>query len=227
LGFTNPFDPGQDKGNSQFDTRHRFVFSGIYDPTFLAFKNSSRLVQNLFGGYEFAPIFTARSGNPFNVYDCTNASFACPRVIPASGLAFSGTPTQVAGSANLYNYITIPAAAMNPSTGFNGLGPEFPVCNGTQCLIQSGVEGNQFRSPGIWTFNLGVYKNIAITERVKFQLRGEFYNVLNHHNQYVLVGNADVSGGLNIQTAKGAPNGGIPGPNDERRNVQIGAKIIF
>jgi hypothetical protein len=227
LGFTNPFFPGQDRGNSDYDARHRLAFGAIYEPTFLAFKNSSRFVQNVFGGFEFAPIYRAQTGTPFNVYDCTNAVEACPRVVAASGLQFSGTPTPVAGSANLYDYINIPTAAANPFTGFNGLGSDYPICGAGGCLINPGVGKDAFRSPGNWNLDMGIYKNIKFTERVSFQLRGEFYNILNHHNQYVVVGNADASSAATVQTAKGADKSGIPGPDDERRNVQIGAKIIF
>lgn len=228
LGFTNPFFPGQDRGNSDFDTRHRVVFSGIYDPTFLAFKNRSRLVQDLFGGFEFAPIFTARTGTPFTLFDCTNQGVSCGRVVGAPDLPFSGTPKAVAGVANVYDYITIPADAFNPSTGFKGLGVDYPVCSsGGSCLINAGVDKNAFRSPNNWNLTMGVYKNIKFTERLTLQLRGEFYNLLNHHNQYVLVGNADASSAATVQTAKGSPVGGVPGPNDERRNIQFGAKITF
>jgi hypothetical protein len=99
-------------------------------------------------------------------------------------------------------------------------------------LINAGVGGNKFASPGYYMLHLGVYKNLKFTERVSFQLRGEFYNILNHHNQYVNTGNADFASAFNIQTVKGAQGGpgftaGVPGSGDERRNIQIGAKIIF
>jgi hypothetical protein len=148
--------------------------------------------------------------------------------VPAGDLRFSGTPTAVAGKANLYDYITIPTDSANPFTGFNGLGSDYPICNaGGACAINAGVGKDQFKSPDNWNLILGVYKNLKFTERVSFQLRGEFYNILNHHNQYVVVGNADASGASTVQTAKGAVDSGIPGPKDERRNIQIGAKIIF
>jgi len=228
LGFTNPFLPQQDLGNSDYDVRHRFAMGAFYEPTFLAFKNSSRLVQAVLGGFQFAPIFTVRTGTPFTIFDCSNAGVSCPRVVAASDLKYTGTPTPVAGSANLYDYITIPTDAANPSTGFNGLGSDYPICNASGvCTINAGVGKDRFQSPNNWMLNLGVYKQIKFTERVSFQLRGEFYNVLNHHNQYVNVGNADLSSASTVQSSKGAIESGIPGPNDERRNIQIGAKIIF
>ena len=226
LGFVNPLDPGQDRGNSDYDTPNRFVFSGIWNPTFLQFKNSSRLVQNLLGGFEFAPIYTVQSGSPFNIYDCTFASQACPNIIPASGLTYSGTPAAIPGAINSFNYIAIPTASANPYQAANGAS-DVPTCNAAgQCLVGHGLEKDQFHAPLDWFLNLGVYKNFNVSERLKLQLRGEFYNILNHHNQYVVVGTSDIAEESEVTTVKGSP-GGIPGPNDERRNLQLGLKIIF
>ncbi len=41
---------------------------------------------------------------------------------------------------------------------------------------------NAFRGPNWWNFTAGVYKNFKIKENVALQLRGEFFNILNHHN---------------------------------------------
>ena len=68
------------------------------------------------------------------------------------------------------------------------------------------------------------------------QFRAEFYNILNHHNQYVTTENIDVSGLSTpfIQTEKGGPYGvastcgtGTLGQCDERRNIQFGLKLTF
>jgi hypothetical protein len=66
------------------------------------------------------------------------------------------------------------------------------------------------------------------------QLRGEFYNILNHHNLYVNAAGADISSTDFIQAKKGAQGdtvaGFFPGTasaNDERRNVQLALRIQF
>ena len=232
LGFTNPFNPGQDLGNSDYDVRHRFTFGSIWRPTFLQFNNSSGIVRSLLGGWEVAPIFTARTGSTFTLYDCTTQVFSCVRAVAAPGLTYTGSPKAVPGTVNTYDYIQIPTAAANPSQGFMGLGAEYPVCSGGVCNINAGLGKDRFFSPDNYMLDMGVYKNFKFTERVSFQLRGEFYNLLNHHNQYVNAGNADLSSVATVQTVKGAKGGagnsaGVPGSGDERRNVQIGAKIIF
>ena len=226
LGFVNPLNPGQDRGNADYDIPNRFVFAGVWHPTFLDFKNSSKLVQYAFGGFEFAPIFTIENGSPFNIYDCTNAEYSCPNIVPAPGLQFSGTPTLIPGAVNSFNYIAIPTASANPYTNVGG-NSDIPTCNSSgQCLVGHGFEKDQFRAPMDRFLDLGVYKNLKFGERLTVQLRGEFYNILNHHNQYVVVGTADISAESEVTTVKGSP-GGVPGPNDERRNLQLGLKFNF
>jgi len=61
---------------------------------------------------------------------------------------------------------------------------------------------------------------------VSVQLRGEFFNVLNHKNFYVLgfaLGGADVSSSNIIQAQKG----GYGNPFDERRTTQLAVRVTF
>jgi hypothetical protein len=95
-------------------------------------------------------------------------------------------------------------------------------------------ERNQFFGPHYWNMDLNFYKTFKITERFGLQFRGEFYNIFNHHNQYVNTQNLDVSSLSTpfIQSEKGGPYGfpGIcttSGGCDERRNIQFGLKLMF
>jgi len=240
LGFLDPFHPGLDRGNADFDVRHRFVFSGLWEPTFLAFKNHPGLVQNILGGWQFAPIFSVHTGYPFTVFDCTNISSNCPRIVDV-GLPRSGMSNVPAG-VNAYNYLPLPASAVNPyvNPAINGGVSDLPICNTPgiatgQCNLtpaQAGIGRNNFYGPNFWNLDFGLYKTFRFTERVNLQLRGETFNILNHHNFYVNGSNADISSTNAVQTVKGAQGGaGVPigtsGPNDERRNLQLGVKLNF
>jgi Carboxypeptidase regulatory-like domain/TonB dependent receptor-like, beta-barrel len=228
LGYLNPWDPGESRGNSDFDIRHRLVVGGVYAPKYLEFSNHSHLFQTLLGSWEFAPIFTVRTGSPFTLYDCTNAFFLCPDVVPAAGLSRTGHAVPN-GGVDSFNYLFIPSAAANPYVDPILGRSDLPTCSGNRCTIPVGLARNSWFSPGYWNWDQGIYKNFKFHERYTFQLRGEFYNITNHKNMYIVPGNADIaelSGYvLGIKGSPGA-NGG-PGPLDERRNMQLALRFQF
>ncbi len=225
LGYLNPFNPSLDRGNSDYDVRQRFVVGGIYQPKWLEFNNAGHFVHTLLGGLEFAPIFTARTGTPFTIYDCTNAFASCPRVVNTPGLKFHGTP-KANGGVDSYDYIPLPAASANPYVDSTFGLSDVPDCIASSCYQNAGLARNQWFSPSVWNLDLGVHKNFKITERLNLQLRGEFYNLPNHHNFYVVPGNADFAEVSAVQAIKGAP-GGSPGATDERRQTQLAVRIEF
>ncbi|MBI3661986.1 MAG: carboxypeptidase regulatory-like domain-containing protein [Acidobacteria bacterium] len=213
LGLLDPFNPKLDRGNADFDIRHRFVFSGIWDIPFA--KSLKGPAYYILHGWTVAPIFAAITGLPFTVYDCNDAYFSvCPRMF-ASGTAVTrkgaknppadpstpGTFTYInlAGQFNLGGYL-------NPITGSSEFGP-FPA---------NMTARNYFRGPGAWGLDLGIYKKTKITERYSIQFRGELYNMFNHANAYVLGSETDVSGQSVVRSQK-----------DGRRNIQLAVKFIF
>ena len=210
LGFLDPFDPKLDYGYADFDIRHRFVSSFNWDLPI--FKNSSNgFLKHSLGGWALTGILNIRSGEPFTIYDCSNAAFeVCPRLVPTSAL-----PSRVAsnpagtGQPNEFRLIDLstqtPGNFINPIVGTSEFGP-FPAN-----MTRRGA----FRGPGFWNMDFGLFKNIHIRENMRIQLRGEFYNVFNHANMFVDGASAEVNEGL------------IRGFKDGRRNVQLAAKFIF
>jgi carboxypeptidase family protein/TonB-dependent receptor-like protein len=223
LGLLDPFDPDFDYGYADFDTRHRFVTSFNYEVPF--FKNAeSSLVRNLFGGFALTGILSARTGNPFTVFDCTTASSgACPRYVSSTG-SVSGSSGLASVGANSFNYLQLPAANpyFNPVAGNGVVGP-FPA---------EMSKRNAFRGPGYWNADLGLYKRVKLNEKYSMQLRLEAFNVFNHSNLFIVPGSLDVSG---FTDAAGNPTasfipaqrGVFTSGNLERRNVQLAAKFIF
>ena len=72
LGYVDAFDPMLDYGYSEFDVRHRAIVSFIWELPI--FRNSEGAVKTLLGGWQLAGLFTARTGRPFTLWDCTNRS---------------------------------------------------------------------------------------------------------------------------------------------------------
>jgi outer membrane receptor protein involved in Fe transport len=223
LGLLDPTNPSLDKGNADFDIRHRLSLSGIWDVPFA--KNMKGPARQILGGWSFAPIITAHTGAPFTVWDCSNptGSGLCNRMLVVSASALkttnSGTLTPIPNAPNQFTYLDLSAQAsgvgayVNPITGTSDFGP-YP----------SNMTGrNVFRQPGAWDFNLGAYKSFKLPkEGTSIQFRAEFYNVFNHSNLYADVTSTDISSSTTVPALKGAS-----GTASERRNIQFALKFIF
>jgi outer membrane receptor protein involved in Fe transport len=211
LGYLDAFDPMLDYGYAQFDVRHRLVFAGLWELPL--FRNSEGATRTILGGWQLNWIFTARTGIPFTVFDCTNAQFAvCMRAEDPVGIDKNATGGPATDNPNEFMLLDLTpimgsaGAYVNPITGNSEFGP-WP---------STMTERDAFRSPGIWNLDLGLSKRFRFGDRYALQLRFEAYNVFNHANMYVNSGNADVSSFSEITGFK-----------DGNRRIQLGAKFEF
>jgi outer membrane receptor protein involved in Fe transport len=216
LGLLDPFNPKLDKGNSDFDQRHRFVFSGTWDIPFA--RNMAGVAKGFLDGWTAAPIVTIRSGFPFTLFDCTNALTTCMRAVQTSSHSKTGSAVpDPSGAANTFDYFNFSSgfdsSYVNPIAGISDFGP-FP-----KNMLTRGY----FYGPGAYTIDLGVYKTTKINERLSLQIRGEFFNLLNHSNMWLTLSDNDLSSTTTVHAQKGVP----PINADERRNVQLALKLIF
>jgi outer membrane receptor protein involved in Fe transport len=210
LGYTDFLHPNVDYGSSQFDNRHRVAISGIWDVPFA--RNLHGAAKYVLDGWEFAPIFTARTGAPYTIYDITNDNFIYTRVAVAGAINPNGNVPRVSNGTNsftLFDFSQLPVdeTYLNPITGDADFGPGNSDTTGR----------NAFHSPGTWNLDLGMYKNTRVTEHATLQLRLEAYDAFNHANFSVNTGSAYIVGGAGLIT--GSYNG--------NRNVQLAAKLIF
>jgi len=209
LGYMDPFHPMLDHGSSDFDATQRLAVSAIWAVP--VFKGNS-LRDKILGGWELAPIFTAATGNPFTMSDCTNTYTYCARAqqvgaTPPMGVTNVPTPG-VPDNYEYYqftNFATGNLSWYNPKVGISDMGP-WP---------NNMVGRNTYRQPGSYNLNLGVYKNTRLTEKASLQLRLEAYNALNHANFNVYVGDAEVEYPF------------LDGYRNGHRDIQLGAKVVF
>jgi hypothetical protein len=213
-GFLDPFNPGLDKGYADYDIRHRVVVSGIWDipytPSFKPTTITGYMYKHMLSGLSLSGIFTAQSGAPFSVYDCSKAANnICARAVGTADTSGSDTPAELA-AANRFQYISLSGLTagsyVNSITGTSIFGP-FPA---------SMTERNSFRGPGYWNLDLGLFKTLRLREWATLQLRGEVYNVFNHANLYVIGSETDVSRFAYV-----------PAQRNGRRNIQFAIRIIF
>ena len=233
LGYTNPFNPAFDHGNSDLDIRHRLVLAPIYQTPAL---NGHRLLSEALGGWQIAGIYTVRTGAPFTYFDSTNndSGYNVARYTPAAGQSvsqhtFTKIPKgQDGGGANSYTLGALPLAntsASAPDGGASGGNPNLLGISDWGYAPATETARNAFRGPGAWNVDAVLSKTFPIHESINLELRAEGFDVFNHHNLYIVGGDNDIAG-----TGGGsiiAQKGGINGTTDERRFGQFAAKINF
>jgi len=211
LGFLDPFNPNLDRGDAEFDNRHRLAISGIWEIPLA--KDAQGIVKHVFGGWQVAPIITMRTGAPFSLFDSTNAWYwATARAMVRGPMPKTGNSAGPADSTpNRIIYYDWRKASLdhnwvNPITGTSEFGP-FPAHM---------TGRNVFRGPGSWNINMGFSKRFHIGERAAVQFRGEMYNMVNHANLSALTGDSDTAS-YDYMTAW----------RDGSRNVQLALKVTF
>ena len=81
----SPNNIAQDRGNSNFDIRQRFLATVIYQPPFFASSDSNKIAHWILSGWTFAPIQTISSGLPFSGSVSGSAPGTSLGVIGANG----------------------------------------------------------------------------------------------------------------------------------------------
>jgi outer membrane receptor protein involved in Fe transport len=210
LGYLDAFDPMLDYGYAEFDVRHRGTVSGIWVLPFA--QDSTGLTRALLGDWSLNFIFTARTGYPFTLWDCTNGAFYCMRAVNPIGLDTTVGEGVDTGNPNEFNLLDlsglVPFAGsyVNPITGNSDYGP-YP---------DDMTKRDAFRGPGYWNVDLGISKRIRFGANYAVQLRAEAYNLFNHANMYARADAADISS-----------TDFITGFKDGNRRMQIGIKFEF
>lgn len=211
-GLLDPYQPNLDKGDADFDIRHRVVVSGVWQVPAARKQGWLRLVT---GGWSLSPIGTVRSGQPFSVFDTGSQTLdlSTPRAtfvgnVPHTRNSF--VASTVPDVFHLYTFLPAQIAIVqNPLTP----GAQFPAAMSKR---------NAFLSPGFWNVDLAVFKETKLTERFSLQLRGEAYNLLNHANLYVIGTSANVGAGNTVDACYGCS-----GSVADRRHIQIAARLVF
>jgi hypothetical protein len=233
LGYLDPFNHGLDRGNSDFDQRHR-VTAALWWKT-PSLSHSSMLVQTALGGFNLATTFSAVTGNPYTIFDCGFVATVCPRVSfvgykKPAGLSKLQDISSTFGP-NTYSYQNLPAYTLpngdfnsaaynefiNPLTGTS----DTPLPGGASLANGGFVTGmtgrNAYTGPGSWGENLIASKEFKVRERYGIKLSATFINVFNHANTGLnLGGTNDVSYVPYILAYKSG-----------NRNTELEAKFVF
>ncbi|HEX7176340.1 MAG TPA: TonB-dependent receptor [Pyrinomonadaceae bacterium] len=204
-GPVDPFNLDADRGNSVLDIRHLLSASAIID---LPFGKGQRYLNDgmgarILGGWQLNFIQSARSGFPFTV--TCNCGLIRPSLV---GDPFANVPF---------------GRALNPAAFSTTVGITNVTNAAGQTVSYGSLGRNTFRGPAIWNTDMSLFKNTSITEKLKFQLGIEAFNLWNHTNLTVPNNNSsDVGNDRGRPTGFGVFDGAYPG-----RFLQYRLKFIW
>jgi hypothetical protein len=192
----HPTNTRFNRGVSDYDIAHNFRLSAVLNVPSLA--HASAPLRLLLGGWSISNILDLRSGLPFGISSGRDNSFSGIGLDRADLRGDPKLPSDRPKQEKLAKYFDPSMVTFN-AVGTYGTSPR-----------------NFLRGPGVFNLDTAVQKTFNMTERMKFMLRGEFFNLLNHAN-FGLPG-----------TNVSAPNtlGIINGAADPRI-LQFGARMSF
>jgi len=229
-------NPQLEYGASYFDVPQRFSWILGYQ-----FPKMGGGLQKLKNGWGIFSSVTLQSGQPYQF------NLNCQDDFSGGGDCFDrpdvvGPLTQ--NNNDPYHFFPLTSLAIpctiDPTLGSNGVASD--------CVAGTRHYGNlrrsSLRGPTYKQWDFAVYKDTALTEQVRFQLRVDFFNILNHpnfanpflpafiadagFNGFQLAGNREVGSGFYPLSATGDVGIGNPflgggGP----RGIQLAAKFTF
>jgi hypothetical protein len=206
--------PYLEYGNSDFDVRHRFVLSYIYQ---LPFGNGQRFGGNatgfknqIIGNWQIAGITTASTGNWFTV---TDAATSVSSSDGGGGVGFFEVRPNLVGNPN-----GKPCAA---GTAFNTCA----FADNTVNFTFGNAGRNIVRGPGFQNWDFSAFKMFPVREQIRFEFRAEFFNLWNHVNPLF-----EPSGQISEEPQPvefGTPQFGFVQGARDPRFVQLALKFYF
>jgi carboxypeptidase family protein/TonB-dependent receptor-like protein len=207
----NSLDPRGDYGPSDFDARHRFVISSLYE---LPLKGN-RFLE----GWRLSGILQLQSGNPLNV-TFANSTLTGTATLRPDLLATPVIVNQINSSGFVQWFA--PNAVCDPTIACPA-GAQFalPTAGG---LHFGDMRRNSVVGPSFENLDFSITKVTKITERISNEFRVEAFDILNHAN----FGNPGLSAQIGSSSFGVIKSTRFPtGDSGSARQLQFGMKLIF
>jgi hypothetical protein len=177
----NQLSARANRGLSDFDRTHVFVFNYVWDLPEPAFAHSSRAGLLWFGNWQLSGVVTAMSGLPVDIFDPTGGSLY--------GL-FGARPNWAPGATRTTATSNIPAGYyFNPSAfavATVQAGQPIPSVHDPTALAGDAgtdignVGRNVLRGPSQSNMDFSIGKHFLITESKDLEFRADLFNAFNH-----------------------------------------------
>jgi hypothetical protein len=201
----------RNRGLASYDRTHNFQSYWVWDVPLGEGRRwaSDGFIKYLVGGWQVNGVLSAMSGTPFSIVQgsapnlLAGGSGQVPDQINSQVGFFEGnlkgTPPPGADPLD-YQYFDRSAFAQVDTARFGNVGR------------------NSLRGPGFFNIDLGVFRTISVTERIRIQFRAEALNALNHpnfSNPGTDISNAGTFGFITSTTGVG------------ERNFRLGTRVSF
>jgi hypothetical protein len=199
---TDVFNYDLDRGDSDLDRRHSFVFNAVY--VLPSFSNLGSVGSKILGDWQLNGIASFYTGTPLNIFSGVDSA--------GLGGAGSQRPDRIEG-------VSLDGNGSDPLQIINPAAFRIPAPGRVGSLGRGTVRG-----PGIKNIDFSMAKNWKIDERFGLQFRAEMFNVFNFVN--FRAHNLSVAGG---GIENNFSNGGFGRANSTRgaREIQFGMKLNF
>jgi hypothetical protein len=208
----NPTNFNATYGPSLYDARHRFVFNYVWD---LPVPKMQGFAGKALNGWQVSGIYTFQSGFPILINNCNDSElegsiqgFECP-----------GKPNLI-GTFKTHNPRT-DGFVFDPNQFDNTIFDPSAGPNTDPTAITLGQFGNTPRTlccnPPINNWDVGIFKDTQVGEKLRVEFRTELYNLFNHAQFYSVDGNSGNQG-----TTFGQPQ-----KVRDPRLVQFALKLLF
>jgi len=191
-----------ERGSSDYDVRHRFTLSAVYELPFGPGKRfaagAKGIAAKIIGGWQATAIYQTQTGFPLTVTQSGNRSLTNSSNERASRICDGN----------------LPADQRTRSRWFN------TSCFALSALGTFGNGGrNVLRYPGQNNLDFSLLKSVQFTESRRLEFRAEFFNLPNH-TQFLITGGI----GANVS----APTTfGVVSAAQDPRITQLSLRLIF
>ena len=218
--FVDSINPGANRASSNFDERHIFSGSYIWD---LPFFKGTGIADKVLGGWELSGIVSLQSGTPFSPVASGSSGTFTDNAGVGNGLATSGSRPDIVGD---------PRSGIVQPPPQEGLGPLLynPAAFAVPRGLTFGDSGrNILVNPRRINFDMSIFKRFVIHESMAFEFRAEAYNIFNH-TQFGAISGDSGSGAnaVNSDSNKFPSNNFLfTGTAHNARILQLGLKFVF
>ena len=177
---TYTWNPKLDYGPSGLNEPQIFIANFVYKEPF--FRQQNGLTGHLLGGWELSGITTFESGLNFSLYQVPDPFGCVTDTATANGCAPGTYPGGLGIDGPDYDILARPDE-VSPVHLTKTRTQWFTTSSFTTAQGHFGSAGaGNLLSPGLEKVDLGLMKNVRVSERINLQLRAEAFNIFNHTN---------------------------------------------